>query len=566
MRTDPRIAGSGAASGPVRPRWRRLDNGLTPVSRVAVLLAAGLAAALAGCTLGPDYQKPEVQVPQSFKEGVDWQRAEANPSAAISSTWWKMYQDPVLDDLVDRSVKANLSIAAAEAAYRVALATVEANTASLFPVVSASLAASRTGIGSGVTSSGLSSSAAGSAGALGAGVHNSVSATASASWEIDLWGSIRRQIESAKESAQASDAQLAGERISIEASVVVDYFALRQADYDIQSLSKQQEIDNRLLDMVQQAYRQGAASSDQVLVAQDDLETIVAELQTTRITREQDEHALAVLAGVPPQGFTIPPDPGHEFLIPDIPLSLPSQLLERRYDVVSAERTAAAANARIGVAEAAFFPDLTLTAEGGFQHNTFAHLFSLPNRLWTLGPTLAETVFDAGSRTAAVRQAQATYDEDVALYRNTVLTAFSSVEDSLSSVNHLRTQEESFANILHRNQQLFSSMRAQRDAGAASEQDLLNQQLTLVEAEQSLRDTQSVLAQSTVTLVKNLGGGWQWDDDKASSAAGHPFSSTGYGSLESQAREQDAGTPPNPTNATNTTNTTNAPATPQPHN
>lgn len=544
MKTDPRAVRFAASS--TRPGWRcHARRGLASAAVFA------LAAALAGCMVGPDYRKPEVQIPDSFKEGVEWQRAEANPAASISSTWWRMYGDATLDDLVERSLKANQSIAAAEAAYRLALATVEANTASLFPVVTAGLSASRTGIGPGVTqATGVSSSTGG----VAPGVSNSVSATAAASWEIDLWGSIRREIESAKESAQASDAQLAGERLSIAASVVLDYFALRQADYDIQSLTRQQEIDSRILDMIRASYRDGASSNDQVLVAQDDLETIVAELQTTKISREQDEHALAVLAGVPPAGFEIAPDPDHAFAVPDLPLGLPSQLLERRYDVVSAERTAAAANARIGVAEAAFFPTLTLSAEGGFQHNTFAHLFTLPNRIWTLGPDLAATIFDGGARTAAVREARATYDEDVATYRNTVLAAFGSVEDSLSSVNHLRVQEQAFANILERNRRLFSSTQAQRDIGTASEQDLLTQQLTLIEAEQSLRDTQSVLAQSSVTLVKNLGGGWQWDDARAGddagaeATAGHtrsPVSSSQALSAGSQARQQTAGPPSN---------------------
>ncbi len=531
MKQDPRTEAF-AASGTARRRRRYLRGGAPLV----------LAVWLAGCMVGPDYRRPEVQVPESFKEGVDWQRAQVNPTAALSSTWWHMYQDATLDDLVERSLKANQSIAVAEAAYRVALATVESNTASLFPIVTGDLSASRTGFGKGVTQvPGSSSSVAGS----GGGVVNSAVAQVSASWEIDLWGSIRREIESSQESAQASDAQLAGERLSIEASVAGDYLALRQADYDIRSLTRQQEIDARILEMTQASYSAGAASSDQVLVAQDDLETVVAQLQLTKISREQDEHALAVLIGVPPAGFEIAPDPDHVFVIPDVPLGLPSELLERRYDVVSAERTAAAANSRIGVAEAAFFPSLTLSAEGGFQHNTFAHLFSLPSRFWTLGPELAETIFDAGARTAAVRQARATYDGDVATYRNTVLTAFGSVEDSLSAVNHLRVQASSYAAILQRNQQLFASVRAQRDVGSASEQDLLNQQLTLIEAEQNLRDTQSLLAQSSVTLVKNLGGGWQWDDNKAASATGHPLSSTAFSSIDSQARRQDAGSPPN---------------------
>jgi NodT family efflux transporter outer membrane factor (OMF) lipoprotein len=230
-----------------------------------------------------------------------------------------------------------------------------------------------------------------------------------------------------------------------------------------------------------------------------------------------------VLIGVPPADFTLPPDPSFTFVLPAVPLAVPSQLLERRYDVVTAERTAAAANAKIGAADAAFFPTLTLAAEGGYQHNTFAHLFSLPNRFWTLGPDLAETIFDGGARTAAVREARATYDEDVANYRNAVLTAFQNVEDSLSTVNHLRQQTQAYTNIFQRNQQLFASERAQRLAGTASEQDLLTQQLALLQAEQNLKDSQALLAQGSVTLIRNLGGGWQWDDKNVSAVPAPPF-------------------------------------------
>jgi outer membrane protein TolC len=190
---------------------------------------------------------------------------------------------------------------------------------------------------------------------------------------------------------------------------------------------------------------------------------------------------------------------------------LPSQLLERRYDVVNAERTAAAANAKIGVAVAAYFPSLDLSAEGGFQHNAFANLFSLPNRFWTLGPSLVGTLFDGGAHSAAVREARATYDSDVATYRQTVLASFQGVEDSLSSCNHLRRQAEAYANIYERNKQLFASQQSQYTLGTASEQELLSQQLTLLQAQENLQDTQASLTQSTVTLIKTLGGGWQWD-------------------------------------------------------
>jgi NodT family efflux transporter outer membrane factor (OMF) lipoprotein len=464
---------------------------------VAVVIAA-----VAGCAVGPDYRKPAVDVPASFKEGVDWQRADANPQASLSSTWWQDYRDPMLTGLIERAQQANPSIAQAEAAYRLALATVMANRASLFPTIGANLSGTRSGTGAGAVSSTSPV----------AGVANSATASLTASWEPDLWGSVRRQIESSKASAQASDAQLAGERLSIASSVATYYLELRQADIDIALLKQQQAIDARILDMTRKGFAQGTSSNDDVLTAQDTLELVVATLQTTQISREQYEHAIAVLVGVPPGSFTIDAQTDYAFTIPAVPLAVPSQLLERRYDVVSAERTAAAANAKIGVAEAAFFPTLTLSAEGGFQHNTLANLFTVPSRFWTLGPTLAATIFDGGARTAAVREARATYDEDVASYRETVLGAFQNVEDSLSSWNHLAHQAQSYADIYRRSQQLFDSERAQWRIGTASEQDLLTQQLTLIQARQNLVDTQALLAQSSVGLIKNLGGGWQWRD------------------------------------------------------
>ncbi|SMG17612.1 efflux transporter outer membrane subunit [Paraburkholderia susongensis] len=477
-------------------------------------MAIVIAMSLAACMVGPDYRRPEVQVPEGFKEGVDWQRAQANPQAAISSTWWRMYGDDKLNGLVEQALRANQSIVAAEAAYRVALATVEANRAGLFPTVTAGLSGGRAGGNLG----GLQG--------LGSGTSsppsNSVVVSGTVSWELDLWGQIRRQIEAAKANAQSSDAQLAGERISIAASVATDYFQLRQADVNIRMLTEQQDIYGRILVMTQIGFKEGQASGDDVLNAQENLQTVIADLQTIEISREQNEHAIAVLTGTPPGAFSIAPDPDYKFVSPDVPPALPSQLLERRYDVVSAERTAAAANASIGVAEAAFFPTLTLSAEGGFAHNTFAHLFSLPSRFWTLGPDLAGTLFDGGERTAAVHGARATYDEDVANYRNTVLTAFQSVEDSLSSMNHLRAQAEAFAGVYDNSSRLFASQQAQFNAGAASEQNVLTQRLTLIQAEESLRDTQAQLAESNVLLVKNLGGGWQRDDANVASAPSAP--------------------------------------------
>ena len=463
--------------------------------------AAAMALLMSGCAVGPDYRKPVVDIPDHFKEGVDWQRANVNPS--LSGTWWREYHDDTLDELVTRAQKANPSIAQAEAAWRLAQANVAANTASFFPVVGADMSGTRYGAGvSGAHSPGGA--------ALQPGVHNAVAADLAASWELDLWGGIRRQVESSKASAQATDAQLAGVRLSIAASVATDYFALRRSDVDIDLIEQQKRIDTRIRDMTRASYAQGEASNDSVLAAQDNLEFVIADLQATKTARETYEHALAVLTGVPPAGFSIAPVSSYTFVAPAVPLALPGQLLERRYDVVSAERSAAAANARIGVAEAAFFPTLTLSAEGGFQHNALANLFSVPYRYWTLGPELAATIFDGGARTAAVREARATYDGTVAVYRQAVLTAFQNVEDNLSSWNHLTQQAQEYTDIFERNEQLFNSTHAQYEFGATSEQSVLTQKLTLLLAQQNVSDTQAALTLASVALARNLGGGWQW--------------------------------------------------------
>lgn len=460
---------------------------------------------LAGCMVGPDYHKPPITLPMSFKEGAQWQRAAANPQGALDSQWWLHYHDPVLNDLIERSAKANQSIIAAEAAFRLAQAQVASSRAGLWPTLSAGLSGTRGRAGS---SNSSSSSITGSSGSSG-GVEQSVSATLTASWEPDLWGAVRRGIESSQATAQSSDALLAGVRLSISSSVASNYFGLRQLDIDVALLQQQLQINQQLLAMIQADYTQGTATNDDLLVAQDQLTTVIASLQTSQRSREQFEHALAVLVGAAPADFAVTPLTNFAFALPKPPLSLPSTLLQRRPDVVSAERTAAAANARIGVAEAAFYPNVDLTADVGYRSSALGGLFSVPNRIWTLGPSLAETIFDAGAREAAVNVAQAGYDQDVANYRGTVLSALQNVEDNLSAINHLQQQAEAFQQIFQRNQQLFGSQEAQQRVGVVSRQAVLTQQLLLLQSEQNVRDTQGLLSQSNVALVQSLGGGWQ---------------------------------------------------------
>jgi NodT family efflux transporter outer membrane factor (OMF) lipoprotein len=458
-----------------------------------------LSLVLGGCMVGPDYQKPAMPLPQTFKEGAQWQRAASNPQGALDSQWWLAYQDPVLNDLVARSAKANQSIIAAEAAYRLAQAQVASSRAGLWPTVGVGLSGSRGEGGDGTTSSSTTST----------GVKNSVSATLTASWEPDLWGEVRRGIESSQAAAQQSDALLAGVRLSISSSVASNYLALRQMDIDVRLLQQQQAINQQLLAMIQAQFTQGVATNDQLLVAQDQLTTSIADLQTSQRDREQYEHALAVLVGVAPSEFSVAPRNDFSFVVPRPPLTLPSTLLQRRPDVVAAERSAAAANAKIGVAEAAFFPTLDLTAQLGYRGSALGGLFSLPNRIWTLGPALAETIFDGGAREAAVKQAEASYDQIAANYRGTVLSALQNVEDNLSAINHLQTQADAFQQVYQRNQQLFGSQEAQLRAGTASRETVLTQQLVLLQAEQNLRDTQGQLSQGSVALIQSLGGGWQ---------------------------------------------------------
>ncbi len=458
-----------------------------------------LSLVLGGCMVGPDYQKPAMPLPQTFKEGAQWQRAASNPQGALDSQWWLAYQDPVLNDLVARSAQANQSIIAAEAAYRLAQAQVASSRAGLWPTVGVGLSGSRGEGGDGTTSSSTTST----------GVKNSVSATLTASWEPDLWGEVRRGIESSQAAAQQSDALLAGVRLSISSSVASNYLALRQMDIDVRLLQQQQAINQQLLAMIQAQFTQGVATNDQLLVAQDQLTTSIADLQTSQRDREQYEHALAVLVGMAPSEFSVAPRSDFSFVVPRPPLTLPSTLLQRRPDVVAAERSAAAANAKIGVAEAAFFPTLDLTAQLGYRGSALGGLFSLPNRIWTLGPALAETIFDGGAREAAVKQAEASYDQIAANYRGTVLSALQNVEDNLSAINHLQTQADAFQQVYQRNQQLFGSQEAQLRAGTVSRETVLTQQLVLLQAEQNLRDTQGQLSQGSVALIQSLGGGWQ---------------------------------------------------------
>ncbi|ACC72635.1 efflux transporter outer membrane subunit [Paraburkholderia phymatum] len=473
------------------------------------IVAAAIATLCAGCAVGPDYKRPDVVVPAAFKEanssdaGDVWQQAKPDPAASLDSRWWTVFGDGTLDDLCERALKANQTLAQYEAAYRSARAQVASSRASLFPTVSfaGSGTRSRTGTGSNTTpiSSGSSTSSYAS---------KSVSAELEASWEPDLWGSVRRSVEVSEASAQASDAQLAGERLSVLATLAVDYFTVRAADADLAILEEERRIDAELLALTEAKYKQGVSSYDDVRTAHNTLQAIDESIASAQLTRRQYEHAIAVLLGEPPAAFSLPVQADYRFDLPALPVALPSTLLQRRPDVVQAERTVAQYNAKIGVAKAGYFPTITLTADGGWSGTSFAHLISLPTRFWSLGLDVAQTVFDAGATSASVRAARANYDQEVAAYRQTVLSAFQDVEDYLSAVQIASRQAAASNEVARRSGELAASQQRNFAAGTASRIDMLDTQLTQVEDRKIALDYSSTTLQNAVLLVKALGGGW----------------------------------------------------------
>lgn len=460
--------------------------------------------ALAGCAVGPDYRRPTVPLPDSFKEGdLVWQRVVPDQLPADGGEWWRDFGDTQLNGLVVQALRANQDLAKAQAAYRQAQASVRAARAQYMPSLGLDVSGSR---GRTDLERQLGSSPK-LLQTLGANpIAQTITAEASASWEPDFWGKLRRDVEAQRANVQSQAAEVAAERLSITTSLVNDYLSLRQSDRDIALLEREQSLNARLLAITEQSERRGVASGDDVLNAQNNLDAAKVTLANARIARAQYEHAIAVLCGQAPGKLTVAPRNDYRFVEATIPVTLPSQLLRRRPDIAAAERQVAAANAQIGVAKAAYFPSLQLTAGSGYSNNAWAGLFEAPNRVWSLGPQLAETLFDGGARHAAVAQARAGYDAAVAGYRQSVLSAFQEVEDGLSSLDHLREQREYQGQVMERQGTLLEHVHAQQMAGTASDEDLINQQLKWLTAERNASDAAAEASEASVTLIAALGG------------------------------------------------------------
>ena len=382
-----------------------------------------LALALAGCAVGPDYVKPTTDVPTAFKESAGWKPAE--PADALPrGKWWQIFGDEGLNALEDRVDVSNQNLRLAQAQYRQSVALSAQARAGLFPTVGASASSTR---------SEASSSLSGRTGTSG-GVATTHSLSLQASWETDLWGGVRRNIEAGEAGAQASAADLAATKLSLQATLAQDWFTLRALDAQQKLLDDTVAGYAKSLELTQNRYRAGVAAAADVAQAQTQLKSTQAQALDVGVQRAQMEHAIALLVGQAPSTFSLAPMPLLTAAPPVVPLVLPSKLLERRPDVAAAERRVAAANAQIGVAKAAFFPDLSLSANGGWQASTLASWITAPSRFWSFGPALAQTIFDGGLRGAKQDQATAAWEGTVATYRQTVLGALADVEDNLAAL------------------------------------------------------------------------------------------------------------------------------------
>ena len=462
-------------------------------------LIAALSLGAGGCMVGPDYERPTAPTPAAYKEAPGWKVAQPADDAPRGS-WWEAYRDPELDALVVQVDISNQTVKAAEARMREALAATQGARAAMWPVVNANGVALRSSHGTGSSTSANTQS----------GVNNSYNVALAVSWEVDLWGGIRRSIEASETSAQASTADVANARLSAQALLAQDYLVLRVQDAQISLLQETVTTFERSLQLTRNQYAAGIVARGDISQAEAQLKSTQAQVVDAKLARAQLEHAIAVLIGKPPSEFTITARP-LVAVFPDIPVAVPSTLLERRPDIAAAERRTASANAQIGVAQAAFFPALTLSAGGGLQNSLIGSLISLPSRYWSLGAALAQPIFDAGLRSAQKAQAVATYDETVANYRATVLTGFQDVEDNLAALD-LLAQEAAFQDeAVKAAQQSAVIALNQYKAGTANYLAVVVLQASALSSE---RTSLAILARrlaASVGLVKALGGGWNAD-------------------------------------------------------
>jgi NodT family efflux transporter outer membrane factor (OMF) lipoprotein len=469
-----------------------------------VALAAPLML-LTACTVGPDYVRPAVDAPAAFKEMDGWKTAQPRDHE-FKGKWWEAFNDPLLNDLEEQVNISNQNLAQAEAQYRQARALVQSARAGYFPTLSANASESRSRASSSFSSKQLQST-----NPVTRGITNNYLLSLDAVWEADLWGRVRRTVESNEASAQASTADLEAARLSAQAELAQDYLQLRALDTQKQLLDSTVAAYEKSLQLTQNQYAAGIVAKADVILAQTQLKSTQAQAIDTGVQRAQLEHAIALLIGKPASVFFISPTPLTATL-PAVPIGMPSDLLERRPDIAAAERRVVAANAQIGVAKAAYFPSLTLSASGGYQSSSIANWITLPSRFWSVGPALAETLFDGGLRRAQTAQAIAVYDANVAAYRQTVLTGFKEVEDNLAALRILEQEAVVQDEALQASRQAVVLTTNQYKAGTVTYLNIVTVQATALSNERSAVDILNRRFAASVLLIKALGGGWNLSD------------------------------------------------------
>jgi NodT family efflux transporter outer membrane factor (OMF) lipoprotein len=454
--------------GRVKGRWQALTG--------AMLV-------LGGCTVGPDYMRPAATVPQQYKEAKGWKLGTPRDDFA-KGDWWKLFHDPLLNEYEAQVSVSNQTLKADEANYREAQALIAEARAQLFPTLSFDPSITR-------------SSTTGT----------SISAQASASWTIDLWGKVRRTIESQAAGAQASAADLANATLSMQSALATAYFELRETDSLHDLLEDTVAQYKRSLDITQNQYSAGTSARSDVITAQAQLLAAQAQEINTGVARAQDEHAIAILMGRPPAGLSIP----HGKLadgVPGIPLRLPSTLLERRPDIAAAERTMQENNALIGVEIAGYYPDVTLSGLAGAVGNPFKGGFGATNPMWSYALSITQTLFNGGLTAAQVEAARDTYEASVATYRQTVLTAFQQVEDQLVAIRVLAKEAAVQVEAVKAAEQAVQIALNEYRAGTQNFTTVVTAEATALTDEEALLTTKEQRVLAAVSLIVALGGGW----------------------------------------------------------
>jgi NodT family efflux transporter outer membrane factor (OMF) lipoprotein len=459
---------------------------------------------LGACAVGQKYTKPSIEIPPTYKETapipgeteVNWKNAQPNDQAARGS-WWEIFNDPQLNALEERVNVSNQSLKAAEAQFQQARALVRSNRAGYYPTITANPA---------VTAAHPSPNRS-IRPATTASTFVDLVLSADVSYEPDLWGRVRRSVEGSVAEAQASAADLEAVRLSLQAEVASNYLTLRALDAEKQLLDSTVAAYEKALELTNNRYQSGVASGADIAQAQTQVHTTRAQAIDLGVQRAQVEHAVALLVGQPASTFSIPPAPATG-PAPQVPVGLPSELLERRPDIAAAERRVASANAQIGVAKAAYFPSLILAASGGFETTHVATLVAWPSHFWSAGPALAQTLFDGGRRRALSEQAEAAYQATVAGYRQNALTAFQEVEDNLAAIRIL-TEEARVQDAATKAAQrsLALSMNRYR-GGIVSYLEVITAQNAALANERTAVDILRRQMLASVLLVKAVGGGW----------------------------------------------------------